>query len=395
MLPMPAFSRDLRRVLLGCACLTHFAGGFGLLLSSPLQQLPSPTSSPLLERPNCDPIDAQNLLVVSDDDANHSRNCGYNPWATARKALQDPGCCVISVCSPGDNKNNSNRNGIDNENESNALNTNLSVLQERLADRGPSDIDIRARIDTSTVESAIKDCLEICRLMVDETTSGERTKNDNDRDDLVPSAKALAEFAMGMASFADDCGCSSSSSNKNNNDNDNNGSGVFLRFVCASSYRAHDPVFHTDKAPLRGYSTLRGVGTEFVTHPCSPLEYLALRSLGTKLPGRGNQHQNQQGESQTLRCASEREFIIMKGDYYYRRNSKTAAAASSSAAASSWWQRAFACVHRSPPGTTRGGRRVILSFDLADGDDDREWHDVHQKRKWRAGMTQRKSKLVS
>ena len=289
---------------------------------------------------------------------------------------------------------NSNGNDIDNEseneNESNPLTAHLSILQERLADRGPSDIDIRARIDTSTMESAIEDCLEVCQSMVftQDGTSGD------DSDDLVPSATALAEFAMGMASFAVDCGCSNIKKINSRSNNNNIGGGVFLRFVCASSYRAHDPVFHTDKAPLRGYSTLRGVGTEFVTHPCSPLEYLALRSLGTKLPGRGNQ--NQQGESQTLRCASEIEFIVMKGDYYYRGNSKAAAAASSSAAAaSSWWQRAFACVHRSPPGTTRGGRRVILSFDLADGDDDREWHDVQQKRKWRAGMTQRKSKLVS
>jgi hypothetical protein len=214
-------------------------------------------------------------------------------------------------------------------------------------------------------------------------TRGETKNND---DDLVPSATALAEFAMGMASFAEDYGCSSGDSN---NKSSNTNGGVFLRFVCASSYQAHDPVFHTDKAPLRGYSTLRGVGTEFVTHPCSPLEYLALRSLGTKLP-RMEMIGIQQRESQVLRCASEKEFIVMKGDYYYRGNPTGAASSTSS-----WWQRAFACVHRSPPGTTRGGKRVILSFDLADGDDDREWHDFHQKRKWRAGMTQRKSKLVS
>ena len=32
---------------------------------------------------------------------------------------------------------------------------------------------------------------------------------------------------------------------------------------------------------------------------------------------------------------------------------------------------------------------------LADGDDDREWYEKNQKREWRSGMTQRKSRLVA
>jgi hypothetical protein len=42
-----------------------------------------------------------------------------------------------------------------------------------------------------------------------------------------------------------------------------------------------------------------------------------------------------------------------------------------------------------------GGRRVIISLDLADGDDDREWYQADKKREWRSGMTQRKSHLVA
>jgi hypothetical protein len=34
----------------------------------------------------------------------------------------------------------------------------------------------------------------------------------------------------------------------------------------------------------------------------------------------------------------------------------------------------------------RGGRRVIISLDLADGDDDREWHQANKRREWRSGF---------
>jgi hypothetical protein len=64
------------------------------------------------------------------------------------------------------------------------------------------------------------------------------------------------------------------------------------------------------------------------------------------------------------------------------------------------WIRNAACVHRSPPAAEvvavgGGKRRVILSLDLADGDDDREWYEYDKKRGWRSGMTQRKSHLVA
>ena len=318
------------------------------------------------------------VLARSDDykqPNDHSIN--FDPsWSTARNALRDPGCCVVSVVKNGSSQQKSDSD--EDQHSTKSLKDYLKVLRERLAVHGPSDIDIRTRIDTTSYGSATKDCVRVCQSML--LLGKEMISKEID-----DTAEALAELAMGMSSFAKDC-------SSPNNDDD----GVFLRIVCASSYGAHDPVFHTDKAPLRGYTTLEGVGTEFVTHPCSPLEYLALRSFGMALPRFGNQQQQTKNNSHeeddtNLRCASEGEFIVMKGDYYYRGNPDYS---------SSWWrQREFACVHRSPPGSSDRGsisrRRVIVSFDLADGDDDREWHDANQKRTWRAGMTQRKSKLVA
>jgi hypothetical protein len=111
------------------------------------------------------------------------------------------------------------------------------------------------------------------------------------------------------------------------------------------------------------------------------------------------------GPTNSLRLADELEFIVMKGDHYsYERprdESSTKALIPSVVAAppSSWmtavWKRSAACVHRSPAVTTKGGRRVIVSLDLGDGDDDREWYEANKKREWRSGMTQRKSHLVA
>lgn len=341
-------TKGLRWILLCFACRVHLAGGFGVLFFSSQSIAP-----PVAEAPKGVSVEESTppMLSVSETggnlDNNNSSSSNADPWISARTALRDPGCCVVSVFG-------------DSENKLCELpqHAHLAVLQDRLADNGPADIDIRAKINTTTIESAFEDCRRVCASMLLLAESGEDAGSD---DSIVRPAHTLAQLALGMASFADDCVSG-------------DGGGVFLRIVCASSYKAHDPVFHTDKAPLRGYTTLRGVGTEFVTHPCSPLEYLSLRSLGI---GVGKE---------ALRRASEQEFIVMKGDYYYSHPKH-------SAAASSWWQRAFACVHRSPPGT--GGRRVIVSFDLADGDDDREWYEVHKRRQWRAGMTQRKSKLVA
>jgi hypothetical protein len=266
-------------------------------------------------------------------------------WADAKAALQLPDCCIVSVA---------------------GLESPLRILQNELADRGPADVDLRARLRVSGA-SLRRDCRNVQRSVVacdgveDDDDSGQE---EHENDPIDPCTRALEELARGMASMEGDTATD-----------------VLIRIVCASTYRARDPLFHTDKAPLRGYVTLRGVGTEFMKRPCTPLEYAALRSLGQgSLPAKD------------LRRAAELEFIVMKGDHYYDH------ASSSNALQRPWrtmlWKRAFACVHRSPPGATTG-RRVILSFDLADGHDDREWYQTNQKRAWRSGMTQRKSRLVA
>jgi Protein of unknown function (DUF1826) len=280
-------------------------------------------------------------------------------WNTAKRALQQPDCCVVKV------------SGLDRH---------LRALQNELVDHGLVDVDLRSRIrgaaaasssslvveDEGNPDVCSQDC---CRVL---ESVGNVLDNDNDQKkdekrDLFGSAAtiaALEELARGMASLAPD--------GRDIQD-------VHVRIVSASNYRAVDPMFHTDKCPLRGYVTLRGVGTEYMTRPCSPWEYLTLRSLGRP-----------RGDSEpavSVRESQELEFIVMKGDYYPHPE------------ANNWrwsnvfWQRAYACVHRSPPG--QGGRRVIISLDLADGDDDREWYDAGHKREWRSGMTQRKSRLVA
>jgi hypothetical protein len=271
-------------------------------------------------------------------------------WAGAKKALRKPDCCVVSV--PG-------------------LEPHVRVLQEVLADIGPAELDLRTRIHVK--KSAYSDCVQVRNSVApltsktnDETNDAAAAAADEHHDD--PCSAALEELARGMASLAD-------------GPLEGVVEDVFCRIVCASDYKALEPPYHTDKAPLRGYVTLRGVGTEFVTRPCSPMEYMTLRTLG------------EGGPTKSLRRANELEFIVMKGDHYETAETAPATTVLGSSLLAKVWKRATACVHRSPPGG--GGRRVIVSFDLADGDDDREWYQAGKKREWRSGMTQRKSHLVA
>ncbi|KAL7438524.1 hypothetical protein ACHAXH_008122 [Discostella pseudostelligera] len=166
---------------------------------------------------------------------------------------------------------------------------------------------------------------------------------------------------------------------------------VHVRVVCASNYAAHDPMFHTDKCPLRGYVTLLGPGTEYMMETCLPWEYAALRSSGA---GGLNRISGNNKATRSLKMANELEFIVMKGDEYDSTTDNVSESSILSSQLSSLvWNRATACVHRSPPGS--GERRVILSLDLADGKDNQEWYEVGRRREWRSGMTQRKSRLVS
>lgn len=275
-------------------------------------------------------------------------------WIAAKHNLRDPECCVVSV------------QGMDKH---------LRVLQNHFADNGPLDLDLRARVHVKS--SLYEDCLSIRRSVIqmegdndDEEKSTEITSRNMKKYD--PCTEALAELAKGVASLADgslDGVCE----------------GVFIRLVCASKYKAHDPMYHTDKAPLRGYVTLRGVGTEYMKETCSPIEYMSLRAGG----GGGV-------PSRSVAEAKELEFIVMKGDHYdYYEDTSSKISKLNPSFVKKIWKRASACVHRSPPGQQGRDRRVIVSLDLADGDDDREWYEADKKRSWRSGMTQRKSHLVA
>eukprot|EP01082_Thalassiosira_pseudonana_P007731 g6947.t1 g6947 contig23:1538426-1539427(+) len=281
-------------------------------------------------------------------------------WSTAKLSLRDPKCCVVSVS---------------------GLEESLSTLQQYFCstDEPPIDLDLRTRVrcgnnnedDTST--TAYTDCARIyqsimapsfVKSFVDEFDADADLENNKNH----PCILALETLARGVASLADgplEGTCSD----------------VHMRVVFASNYEAKDPPFHTDKCPLRGYVTLKGQGTQYMDRTCQPLEYAALRMLG--VDGDDNYVKG-------LTTAKELEFIIMKGDCYDAPLPENV----SPSLLGKIWKRESACVHRSPPTSARSKRRVILSLDLADGDDDQEWYEL-KKRGWRSGMTQRKSRLVA
>ena len=105
-----------------------------------------------------------------------------------------------------------------------------------------------------------------------------------------------------------------------------------------------------------------------------------------------------------LTSAGELEFIVMKGDCYDAPLPADVELSLADRLVRGAWRRSSACVHRSPPGggvgsgsgdniktagQNRHQRRVIVSLDLADGDDDQEWYVSGRRRGWRSGMTQR------
>ena len=266
-------------------------------------------------------------------------------WKDGKTSLQRDDCCVVSI---------------------DGMEPHLNHLYEYFVNQGPSDLNLRARINA---ESLLHDCRTIRQSVV---AIPEFDMKEYPNDEIDPCTAALMELARGVISFADGLVLERKPCMD-----------VYMRIVCASDYKAIDPMYHTDKAPLRGYTTLIGPGTEFCENICSPLEYASLRSLG-----------NGSSSSIPTRKAKNMEFIIMKGDYYeYNDSQMSQTFQLLSRIKKKLWTRTSACVHRSPPGN--GGRRVIISLDLADGDDDREWYQKNQKREWRSGMTQRKSRLVA
>jgi hypothetical protein len=320
-------------------------------------------------------ITSLSLLQQQEQQQKTANNNLNSCWTNAKISLRRNDVCVVTVSdSDSDSDSRQGKQQLE-RSQIPTLQDHLQILQNEIAGNnnnngGPNDIDLRARISIGTMNH---DCLKVCNSLFDNDNNLNGNVNDrilrNDR-----CIAALEELARGMISLADH--------DRDINNENAVVNAVYVRIVCASRYNAIDPMYHTDKAPLRGYVTLRGVGTEYMTRTCtSPIEYLSLRTFGKLLPSLLPSPLSSESSS-PLRCAQELEFIVMKGDYYYK---------------SSTIQRASACVHRSPPGGTgtSSRRRVIVSFDLADGDDNREWYQVDKQRQWRSGMTQRKSHLVA
>lgn len=304
--------------------------------------------------------------VGGGDDDND--NDDDDAWIVSKAKLRDPDCCVVSVI-PHDGR----RRQQPGQQQSSSIRL-LRLLQRQLAgDRGPTDVDLRARIRR---QSAYDDCWQVLSTILASESSP--SSSSPDVADRRACAMALQELARGMALLAE------GSLVTQQEGDGGGGTDVFVRIVCASDYRARDPPFHTDKAPMRGYVTMRGPGTDYMTRNCQPWEYLLLRTLG----GGGG------GVLEGLQRAAELEFIVMKGDHYYDYYNAANTTTVGQDLLQKMWTRATACVHRSPP-CHGGGRRVIISFDLDDGKDDREWYQAGTKRKWRNGLTQRKSRLVA
>ena len=320
-------------------------------------------------------ITSLSLLQQQEQQQKTANNNLNSCWTNAKISLRRNDVCVVTVSDSDSDSDSRQRKQQQEGSQIPTLQDHLQILQNEIAGNnnnngGPNDIDLRARISIDTMNH---DCLKVCNSLFD----NDDNLNGNDNDRILRNDRciaALEELARGMISLADH--------DRDINNDNAVVNAVYVRIVCASKYNAIDPMYHTDKAPLRGYVTLRGVGTEYMTRTCtSPIEYLSLRTFGKLLPSLPSPLSSESSSS-PLRCAQELEFIVMKGDYYYK---------------SSTIQRASACVHRSPPGGTgtSSRRRVIVSFDLADGDDNREWYQVDKQRQWRSGMTQRKSHLVA
>jgi hypothetical protein len=302
-------------------------------------------------------------------------------WSAADRSLRDPSVCVVSPV------------GLDDV---------LAALRGALCgDDAHADLDLRMRVrcprggdddddEDDDDDDDLSTTLEDCARIIDAVAAGDgRLRHPppmtdgggggggsprRPRASSSAATSALAELARGVSSLADASFAGGPPPD------------VHVRAVIASDYRAIDPSFHTDKCPLRAYVTLSGPGTEYVGSACRPWEYAALRALGAGAYDGAGLPLLPPPMLHRAREAGEMELIVMKGDRYVHPRG-------SSSSSSPLWSRSSACVHRSPPGG--GGRRVVLSLDLANGEDEREWYEAGRKRGWRSGMTQRKSRLVS
>ena len=345
------------------------AGIYLSLSSSPAGCSAFSTSAPSFSASQVTSQDSDHLLEPPD-------LCGT--WSDARLSLRHPKCCVVSVAN---------------------LTPHIRTLQTSFAaadadDGRPfDDLDLRMRVRCGQgYRAAYADCEMIRRAVLRPLVGGgvedvRREYYEDEHKDTDESAStgatthALVELCRGLATLAD-------------GPLTTNVQDVHLRIVRASSYRARDPMFHTDKCPLRGYVTLTGAGTEYMRRPCSPVEYGLLRSgLGNDDHGGGSTNSNLRND---LTSARELEFIVMKGDCYDAPLPADVELSLADRLVRGAWRRSSACVHRSPPGGGVGGgdsvktagqnrhqRRVIVSLDLADGDDDQEWYVSGRRRGWR------------
>lgn len=244
-------------------------------------------------------------------------------WAAAKLSLRDPNCCVVSIT------------GLDHH---------LLVLQDYFCGPdAPSDLDLRAKIRCGNDNTLTTyDCFKIYNSITKPSQTKYKVNDFGDDFTLKTATKhpcilALEALASGVASLADgplEGICKD----------------VHMRIVFASNYEAKDPMFHTDKCPLRAYVTLTGPGTEYMDRTSHPWEYVTLRTLGAEAAS------NVSG----LKMASILELIVTKGDKYDAPLPIDTKPSIIQALVGSIWERDAACVHRSPPAGDSSARRVIL-----------------------------------
>lgn len=149
------------------------------------------------------------FMVLSLSATHHTKLSGN--WSVAKQSLRDPNCCVVSIS---------------------GLESHLSTIQEYFCgEDAPTDLDLRMRVRCRNVGSnnnmTYEDCAKIYNLVM---------KNDKLSDCIVnnhPCILALEELARGVSSMADgrlEGICTD----------------VHMRIVCASNYKAIDPMFHSE-----------------------------------------------------------------------------------------------------------------------------------------------------
>ena len=132
-------------------------------------------------------------------------------WFVAKQSLRDPNCCVVSIA---------------------GLESHVSTIQQYFCgDDAPDDLDLRTKVRCKNVGSnhnmAYDDCKKIYIAVMQNDKLSDCINNNH------PCISALEELARGVASLADgplEGTCTD----------------VHMRIVCASNYKAIDPMFHSE-----------------------------------------------------------------------------------------------------------------------------------------------------